>query len=242
MGGQVLPSENSQLRKDIIYNIDCLDGMAHMPKETVDLIVTDPPYNISVKNNFHTLRGRHGIDFGEWDKGFDLTGWIPSAVQILKSGGNIIIFNAWRNMGQIADELEKNGCLVKEMIQWQKTNPMPRNRDRLYVTTCEFAIWATKGKGWTFNRQRNTYENTIFKYPIVSAKQRLHPTQKPINLLKDLIQIHSNEGDIVCDPFMGSGSTAVAAIHTNRHFIGYELDEQYCQTACQRADNELKGG
>ena len=88
-----------------------------MPDESVDLILTDPPYNISVKNNFHTLKGRHGIDFGEWDKGFDLTGWIPNAIRILKSGGNIIIFNAWRNMGQIADMLEQNGCLIKEMIQ-----------------------------------------------------------------------------------------------------------------------------
>ena len=196
-GGQALPLDKGSLRTNVIFNDDCIKGMSLMPDESVDLILTDPPYNISVKNNFHTLKGRHGIDFGEWDKGFDLTGWIPNAIRILKSGGNIIIFNAWRNMGQIADMLEQNGCLIKEMIQWQKTNPMPRNRDRLYVTTCEFAIWATKGKGWTFNRQRETYENTIFVYPIVSAKQRFHPTQKPTTLIEDLIKIHSNEKDSI---------------------------------------------
>ncbi len=204
-----------------------------------DLILTDPPYNISMANNFRTMKGRNGIDFGEWDKGFDLTGWIPNAISKLKNGGSIIIFNAWRNMGPIASVLEENGCLVKEMIQWQKANPMPRNRDRLYVTTCEFAIWATKGKGWTFNRQRQTYENTVFYYPIVSAKKRIHPTQKPVELLKDLILIHSNPGDIVLDPFMGSGSTAIAAIETGRKFIGFELDGSYYDAACKRIENKI---
>lgn len=206
----------------------------------VDLILTDPPYNISVKNNFHTMKGRKGIDFGEWDKDFDLTRWIKCAVELLKSSGNIIIFNAWRNMGDIATELERCGCTVKEMIQWQKTNPMPRNRDRLYVTSCEFAIWATKGKGWTFNRQRSNFENTIFTYPIVSGKNRLHPTQKPEKLMEDLILIHSNKGETILDPFMGSGTTGVAAFNTDRNFIGYELDEKYYQCARQRIEKCIK--
>lgn len=221
-----------------IFVGDCISGMQSWGGQA-DLVLTDPPYNISVDNNFHTMRGRHGIDFGDWDKGFDLTGWIPEAVSRLKPGGNIIIFNAWRNMGEIATALEGCGCLVKEMIQWQKTNPMPRNRDRLYVTACEFAIWATKGKGWTFNRQRETYENTIFKYPIVSAKQRIHTTQKPIELIRDLILIHSNPNDIVLDPFMGSGTTAVAAIETGRRFVGFEIDDNYYSAACQRITEKI---
>lgn len=186
------------------------------------------------------MKGRHGIDFGEWDKEFDLTTWISEAVKLLKDGGNIIIFNAWRNMGEIANALEESGCLVKEMIQWQKTNPMPRNRDRLYVTTCEFAIWATKGKGWTFNRQRNNFENTVFTYPIVSGKGRLHPTQKPEKLMEDLILIHSNKGETVLDPFMGSGTTGVAAISTGRKFVGYELDSGYFNSADTRLHQKLK--
>ena len=189
---------------------------------------------MSRKNNFRTLKGRNGIDFGEWDKGFDLTGWIPAAVNCLRIGGSIIIFNAWRNMDEIATALEACGCNVKEMIQWQKSNPMPRNRDRLYVTACEFAIWAVKGKGWTFNRQRSTYENTIFQYPIVSAKNRIHTTQKPVELMRDLIMIHSNEGDIVLDPFIGSGTTAVAALETGRRYIGYEIDVAYYTAALNR--------
>lgn len=221
---------------NVIYNEDCISGMKNRGGQ-VDLIITDPPYNISVKNNFHTMKGRRGIDFGEWDKDFDLTGWIKYAVELLKPSGNIIIFNAWRNMGEIAAELEKCGCMVKEMIQWQKSNPMPRNRDRLYVTSCEFAIWATKGKGWTFNRQRNNFENTIFTYPIVCGKGRLHPTQKPIMLIEDLIKIHSNEGEVVLDPFMGSGTTAEAALNTGRKFIGYEIDENFYKISCNRIKN-----
>lgn len=202
----------------------------------VDLILTDPPYNISVKNNLHTMRGHNGIDFGEWDKGFDLTGWIPVALNNLKSGGSIIIFSDWKKMTYIVETLQANDCLIKEMIQWHKVNPMPRNRDRLYVTSCEFAIWATKGKGWTFNRQRNNFENTVFTYPIVSGKNRLHPTQKPEKLMEDLILIHSNKGETIFDPFMGSGTTGVAALNTGRNFIGYELDEKYYQCAKERIE------
>lgn len=222
------------IETNVIYNEDCIGGMALRGGGYCDLILTDPPYNLSRKNNFHTLKGRNGIDFGEWDKGFDLTGWIPIAVDCLRIGGSIIIFNAWRNMDVISTELEACGCTVKELIQWHKSNPMPRNRDRLYVTACEFAIWAVKGKGWTFNRQRSTYENTIFQYPIVSAKNRIHTTQKPVELMRDLIMIHSNEGDIVLDPFIGSGTTAVAALETGRKYIGYEIDERYYTAAIER--------
>lgn len=217
-----------------IYNEDCIEGMKRIPHKSISLVLTDPPYNISVKNNFHTMRGRAGIDFGEWDKGFDLLKWIRPAVATLKEGGSIIIFNSWQNMSYIKDELTKCDTTVKEMIIWKKNNPMPRNRDRLYVTSCEYAIWAVKGKGWSFNRQRDTYENTVFEYPIVSHKYRLHPTQKPINLIEDLINIHSDKNDTILDPFMGSGTTAAACINTNRNYIGFELDRTYCDITNDR--------
>jgi DNA modification methylase len=215
-----------------VYNGDSLELIKSLHKE-IDCIITDPPYNISMDNNFKTM-GRSGIDFGEWDKEFNLTNWIKPCVDKLKKGGNIIIFNDWKNMSYIKDELINCGCLIKEMIMWKKTNPMPRNRDRLYVTTCEFAIWATKGKGWTYNRQRDTYENAIFEYPVVSSKKRFHPTQKPEQLMEDLIKIHSNENDIVFDPFMGSGTTLVSAKNLHRQYIGFELDENYYKVTEER--------
>lgn len=108
---------------------------------------------------------------------------------------------------------------------------------RLYVTSCEYAIWATKGKGWTYNRQRETYENCIFEYPVEHHSRRIHPTQKPVELMEDLIKIHTNERDVVLDPFSGSGSTAIACINTNRNYIGFELEKEYYDLANKRIKN-----
>ena len=163
-----------------IYNEDCIVGMEKIEDGSVDLLLTDPPYNISMKSNFHTM-GRTGVDFGEWDKWFDQKTWLEVALKKVRKGGSVVIFNDWKNIGELKEVLEANGFVLKELIQWKKTNPMPRNRDRLYVTSCEFAVWAVKGKGWAFNRQRETYENTVFEYPLVSHKERIHPTQKKLN-------------------------------------------------------------
>jgi len=220
-----------------IYNEDCIVGMEKIEDGSVDLLLTDPPYNISMKSNFHTM-GRTGVDFGEWDKGFDQRTWLEVALKKVRKGGSVVIFNDWKNIGELKEVLEANGFVLKELIQWKKTNPMPRNRDRLYVTSCEFAVWAVKGKGWTFNRQRETYENTVFEYPLVSHKERIHPTQKKVELIEDLIKIHSNENDIVLDCFMGSATTAVACLNTNRRFIGFELDSDYFKLAMSRVDSK----
>lgn len=188
-----------------IYNEDCILGIKKIDDESIDLVLTDPPYNISKKNNFHTMKtGKRTVDFGEWDYNFDQETWIKEVASKVKVGGSIIVFNALENMGDIKNTLEENGFTFKEFLTWKKSNPMPRNRDRLYVTARETAIWAVKGRGWTFNRQRDTYENGFFEYPLVHHSKRIHKTQKPIELMEDLIKIHSNEGDIVLDPFSGS--------------------------------------
>jgi site-specific DNA-methyltransferase (adenine-specific) len=216
-----------------IYNMDCLEGMEKIEDESVDLLLTDPPYNVSMKSNFHTM-GRKGVDFGDWDKGFNQEKWLYMALDKVRKGGSVVIFNDWKNIGILRQILEEKGFILKELIQWKKTNPMPRNRDRLYVTSCEFAIWAVNGKGWTFNRQRDTYENTIFEYPLVSHKQRIHPTQKREELISDILRIHSNEGNLILDPFMGSGTTAKCCIELNRNYIGFELDKNYYDSSIDR--------
>lgn len=116
---------------------------------------------------------------------------------------------------------------------------MPINRDSLYVSTCEYAIWATKGDGWTFNRQNESYENGIFEFATVNSKQRIHPTQKPINLLAELIKIHTNEDDLLLEPFSGSGSLAVAAHETGRNFVAFEKDENYYMDSSKRIKEVL---
>lgn len=165
--------------------------------------------------------------------------WIDSADKVLKDGGNIIIFNDWKNLGMISEHLKSMGYLVKQMITWKKTSPMPRNRDRLYVNSCEYAIWATKGKGWIFNRQRDNYENGIFKYSTVPANDRIHPTQKPIELLADLIKVHTNEGDLLLEPFSGSGSLGITAHETGRNFIAFEKDKEIYEKSEQWIDRVM---
>ena len=210
----------------------------------VDAIITDPPYNVSQQNNFNTIKDKNNrqkygsIDFGEWDKNFDEREWLEEALRLLKSGGNIVIFCSWKQLSTYVSILEDNKCLVKNMLQWIKPNSAPKNRDRLYIVNFEVAIWATKGKGWTFNRQDEKRQLSQFIYPFVSGKEKTkHPTQKPLKLMRDLIQIHTNENDYVLDPFMGSGTTGVACKNLGREFIGIELDDKYFEIAKNRIES-----
>ena len=225
-----------------LYQGDCLEVMDELISLGIkfDAIITDPPYNISRDNNFHTM-GRAGIDFGEWDKNFDLTSWIKSCEPLLKKGGNIVIFNDWKNMSHIVDALEKNGFEIKDLIRWKKTNPMPRNRDRRFITDYEVAVWAVKrGAKWTFNRLSDTYERPEIICGITSKGEKSnggHPTQKPIEVMEWLVDRLTNEGDLVLDPFMGSGTTGVACMNANRSCVGIEIDENYFNIAKTRIEN-----
>lgn len=207
-------------------------------KTLVDHIITDPPYNISQNNNFNTMSNRKGLDFGGWDWKFDLTGWIEEYDPILKEGGSTIIFCSFWYISYIVDKLKELGYEIKDCIRWIKSNPMPRNRDRRYVSDYEFAVWAVKPgkKKWVFNRQEDVpYHSPEYKTGTVSGKERTeHPTQKSLKMMEDLIKIHTNEGDIILDPFVGSGTTAVAAKKNNRNFIAIEKDKKYFEIAKMR--------
>jgi DNA modification methylase len=207
---------------------DCLEVMKQIPDKSVDLVLTDPPYNIARENNFSTM-GRAGIDFGEWDKGFDLFSYIDQVSRVLNKDGSFVVFNAWRNLGAIADYAEKQGFETKDMIRLEKSNPMPRNRDRRYITDYECAIWFVKEKAkWTFNRQDDKYQRPKF---VACIESGLHPTQKNLSLMENLVKIHSNENNVVLDPFMGSGTTGLACKNLNRHFIGIEQNANYFEIA-----------
>jgi DNA modification methylase len=214
---------------------DCIEEMKKLEEGSINLILTDPPYNISRKNNFHTI-GRTGIDFGEWDKGFDLYSYIDEIPRILNKNGSVIIFNDWKNIGNIANYCESVGLEIKDMLRWEKANPMPRNRDRRYITDYEVAVWCVKkGSKWTFNRQDSSYQRPEFKGPLTGGKEKVsHTTQKPIWLMKDMLKIHSNEGDLVLDMFAGSGTTGVACKELNRNFIMIEKDENYFEIIKKR--------
>jgi site-specific DNA-methyltransferase (adenine-specific) len=214
-----------------LINGDCLKEIKNIPDGGVDMVLTDPPYNIARDNNFNTI-GRAGIDFGEWDKDADILSYIKEVARVLKNGGSFIVFNDWKNLGNITKEAECVGLETKDMLRLEKSNPMPRNRDRRYITDFELAVWYVKPKAkWTFNRQDDKYQRPKFVH---SIDKGLHPTQKSLGLMEELVKIHSNPGDKVLDPFMGSGTTGVACKNLGRHFIGIELDETYFGTATKR--------
>jgi len=210
---------------------------------TVDAVITDPPYNIARKNNFSTMKNkygkpvhRRGIDFGEWDKGFDLLSWMDIAIQLIKPDGSLFFFNDWKNIGEMAMYAEAKGMAIKDCFRWEKANPMPRNRDRRYITDFELGVWLVKRGGkWTFNRSDRNYERPKFVAGIVSGSEKTeHTTQKPVALMEHLIKIHTNYGDTVLDPFMGSGTTGLACNNLQRNFIGIENNKKYYLIARNR--------
>lgn len=210
----------------------------------VDHIITDPPYNISQDNNFNTMKNpRKGVDFGNWDRGkFDLYSWIPEYSKLLNKNGSMIIFCSYRYISYIIDMLEsdESRMVVKDILVWQKSNPMPRNINRRYVQDMEFAIWAVKKNArWVFNKPDNKpYLRAMFTTSLVSGSEKLgHPTQKSLKLMDEIVTIHTNPGETIMDPFMGSGSTGEAAIRNGRSFIGVEFEKEYYEMAKKRLDS-----
>ena len=218
---------------------DCFELLKDIPNESIDLILTDIPFNISKTNNFKTMKdrkGRNGIDFGEWDKGFDVK---PLALlqDKIKKGGSLITFHSFEQYSLLQTVFDK--LIFKDKIIWKKINPMPRNRERRYISNIEIASWYVKdGSKWVFNRVNSNYDGCVIEYPSESGGgfKRYHPCQKTQCLLEELLKRHSNEGDLILDPFMGSGSTGVACVNTNRHFIGIELDKDYFAIAKKRIE------
>ncbi len=208
---------------------------------TVDHIITDPPYNISRDNNFHTLKSpRKGVDFGSWDKSFDLYSWIPQYEKILNKNGSMIVFCSYLYISHIIDKLNTSGMVVKDIIIWQKSNPMPRNRDRRYVQDMEFAVWAVKKNArWVFNRDDKPYLRSLYTTPLVSGKEKNgHPTQKSLKLMQEIIKVHTNKSELILDPFMGSGSTGVASLLEGRRFLGVEIDSKFYDICKNRIQGE----
>jgi len=219
---------------------DCFEICKEFEEKSINLILTDIPYNVSQDNNFKTMKdrqNRNGIDFGEWDKNFDEE-QLSQLVRLIKDGGSIFLFHALEQYSKVRGILESKGMICKDKLIWEKSNPMPRNRDRRYVSNIEMASWYVSPKGkWTFNRQDEKYEGCVLKYPSESGGgfKRYHPTQKNLKLTEKLIKIHSNKNDTILDCFLGGGTTGVASFNVgNRNFIGIEADDKYYNIANDR--------
>lgn len=222
-----------------LINDDFRNFVPTLEDESVDAIITDLPYCISKDNSFSTMKNRpfrQGIDFGEWDKDFDIES-LKILVPKLKKGGTLLVFHSFEQYMDLMNVLD--GLELKDRIVWRKTNPMPRNRDRRYICNIEIASWYVKpGDKWTFNRQSDTYDECVLSYPTESNNNRIHPTQKNLNLMVDLVKRHTDKGDLVLDCFMGSGVTGVACVINDRSFIGAEKDTEYFDKVVKRMRDE----
>jgi len=226
---------------------DCYNYIKGIKSGSVDLILTDPPYAVSRNSNFDkisetadeslkTKYTKHSIDFGYWDTQIDLDELFKEYYRVLRKGGTLVIFyDIWKSnlIKQFADKYKFKQPRVG---QWLKTNPVPINSKVNYLSNAsEYFFTFIKDKNPTFNSE---YDNAIYKYPLCHGKERLeHPTQKPLNLIKDLILKHSNSGDLVLDTFSGVATTAIACTDTGRNWICIERDENYYNISKKRVDN-----
>lgn len=217
---------------DQIYCIDCMVGFKQLDDKSVDLTLTDIPYGeVSRKSG-----GLRKLDKGNADIiNFELHEFLVEVHRVTK--GTIIIFRGKEQISQIhaffaQKQREKLGT-VRQLI-WEKTNPSPMNGQYIFLSGIENAIWF-KRKGATFNAH---CRNTVFRFP--NGRNKLHPTEKNHKLLKELILISSNNGDLVFDPCCGSGSHLLVAKNCSRHIIGFEILEKYAQIAQQRLEIKEK--
>lgn len=209
-----------------IYNMDCMELMKTMKNNSVTSVITDIPYNeVSRSNN--GLSQMKNSDKGAADiLTFDLIKFLDEIYRI--ASDNIIVFCGKGQFSTLFNYFSTKSLGTVRQLIWRKTNPVPSNGKYVYLSGIENAVWFRKPKG-TFNAY---CKNTVFDYPIQS--KQIHPTEKNHKLLTELILDNTNEGDVVFDPCMGSGSTGLMAVKNGRNFIGCELNEEYFNVAKER--------
>lgn len=233
-----------------LYLGDCLEVLPNLGLADVDAVITDPPYNVSPRNGrdgttHGKLKRKDGTsrkvqrDFGEWDRAWMPGPFLTETTRMLRDGGSLIAFTSEFLIG----DYMASGLNHRNLIYWHKTNPTPAFK-MLYVRAIEMAVWQVKGKtGWTWNG--GGYVPNVYKGKVVvgfacaNGEVREHPTQKPEWLMGAIIQQHTNPGDLIVDPFSGSGTTLVAAKHAGRRAVGVELNERYCEAAAKRLRQDV---
>jgi modification methylase len=237
---------------------DCIEELARLPEETVDLVFADPPYNLQLANElFRPDNSRVDAVDDDWDKfgsfaAYDsfTRDWLSACRRVLKPNGSLWVIGSYHNIFRVGTILQDLGFWVLNDVIWRKTNPMPNFRGRRFTNAHETMIWASMGPKarYTFNYEAMKALNEDLQmrsdwlFPICSGGERLkqdcgrktHPTQKPEALLHRVILAASQEGDVVLDPFLGSGTTAVAAKRLGRRFIGIERQQAYADAAKAR--------
>ncbi|EXL10153.1 site-specific DNA-methyltransferase [Aquamicrobium defluvii] len=246
---------------DTILKGDCVAAMNRLPDASVDVIFADPPYNLQLNGDLHRPdQSKVDAVDDEWDQ-FDsfeaydafTRAWLLAARRVLKPNGTIWVIGSYHNIFRVGAKLQDLGFWILNDIVWRKTNPMPNFRGRRFQNAHETMIWASrdaKAKGYTFNYEAMKAANedvqmrSDWLFPICTGNERLkdakgdklHPTQKPEALLARVMLASTKPGDVVLDPFFGSGTTGAVAKRLGRHFVGIEREQDYIDAAMERIE------
>lgn len=251
-------SELSTTPINTILSGDCIDVMRGLPDQSVDLIFADPPYNLQLGGDLHRPDNSKvdAVD-DSWDQfesfaAYDAfsAAWLKQARRILKPNGTIWVIGSYHNIFRLGTQLQDLGYWILNDVVWRKTNPMPNFKGRRFTNAHETLIWAAKGAGskYRFNYDSmKTMNDDIqmrsdWEFPLCTGGERLkdddgnkvHPTQKPEALLSRLILACTAPGDVVLDPFFGTGTTGAVAKKLGRQYIGIERDPGYIKAAKAR--------
>jgi len=252
-----LPQQTEWL--DTILKGDCVAALEKLPEKSVDVIFADPPYNLQLNGDLHRP-DQSKVDAVDdaWDQ-FDsfaaydafTRAWLLAARRVLKPNGTIWVIGSYHNIFRVGASMQDLGFWILNDIVWRKTNPMPNFRGRRFQNAHETMIWASRdqlSKGYTFNYDSLKAANddvqmrSDWLFPICTGAERLknedgaklHPTQKPEALLARIMMASTRPGDVVLDPFFGSGTTGAVAKRLGRHFVGIEREQDYIDAANER--------
>jgi DNA modification methylase len=213
------------LKLNRLYNQDCIEGLKEIESNSAELVLTDIPYTVISRDS----NGLRVLDKKSADvMNFDLEDFLSEVVRVSK--GSIYVFCGTEQVSYIRNYLVKAG-LSTRLIIWEKTNPSPMNGKYIWLSGVETCVYG-KFAGATFNEH---CKNSVLKFP--AGRSKIHHTEKPLKLFKYLVEVSSNEGDLIIDPCMGSGTTAIACMETKRNFIGFELNEEYYNKCMNRIEN-----
>ncbi len=243
---------------------DCIEAMNALPEASVDLVFADPPYNLQLKGELHRPdNSRVDAVDDAWDqfssfKAYDdfTRAWLAAARRILKPHGAIWVIGSYHNIFRVGSALQDQGFWLLNDVVWRKSNPMPNFRGKRLTNAHETLIWASKEEAskYTFNYEalkalnEGVQMRSDWVLPICTGHERLkdengdkaHPTQKPEALLHRILVATTNPGDVVLDPFFGTGTTGAVAKMLGRDFIGIEREEAYRRVAAERLDRTRK--
>jgi modification methylase len=257
-------AEAVTLPRNQILSGDCVDVMNRLPAGSVDLIFADPPYNLQLKGDLHRPDNSkvdavddHWDQFSSFAKYDEFTqAWLAAAKRLLKPNGAIWVIGSYHNIFRVGATLQDQGFWVLNDVVWRKSNPMPNFRGKRLTNAHETLIWASRDEGakYTFNYEalkslnEGVQMRSDWVLPICTGHERLkdeagdkaHPTQKPESLLHRVIIATTNAGDVVLDPFFGTGTTGAVAKMLGRDFIGIEREEAYRKVAEKRIEKVRK--